>query len=91
MTQPVAPAKPPVGLLHIQGNTDEPYSLLERLEQVGITLPYQCRSGYCGMCRVRLHKGTPEYFREPMAWLNEGEILPCCCRATDDMQIDITS
>lgn len=54
-------------------------SLLESLEAQGVQLPYQCREGYCGGCRTDLIEGEVAYLQEPMAWINEGEILPCCC------------
>lgn len=54
-------------------------SLLESLEAQGVQLPYQCREGYCGGCRTDLLEGEVAYLQEPMAWINEGEILPCCC------------
>ena len=35
---------------------DNALPLLTRLEQLGIQHEYQCRSGYCGACRVKLKK-----------------------------------
>jgi ferredoxin len=54
-------------------------NLLESLEAQDVHLPYQCREGYCGGCRTDLIAGEVAYLQEPMAWINEGEILPCCC------------
>ncbi|MFT6260596.1 MAG: ferredoxin [Bermanella sp.] len=54
-------------------------NLLESLEAQNIHVPYQCREGYCGGCRTDLIEGEVAYLQEPMAWINEGEILPCCC------------
>ena len=54
-------------------------NLLDSLESQDIDLQYQCREGYCGSCRVQLLKGQVHYTEEPMAWVNEDEILPCCC------------
>lgn len=54
-------------------------NLLESLEAQDVHLPYQCREGYCGGCRTDLIEGEVAYLQEPMAWINEGEILPCCC------------
>ncbi|WP_142890677.1 2Fe-2S iron-sulfur cluster-binding protein, partial [Klebsiella pneumoniae] len=31
--------------------------LLEQLEQQGIRIPYSCRAGICGSCRIRLEEG----------------------------------
>jgi len=55
------------------------HNLLESLESQGIQVPYQCREGYCGGCRTDLISGEVAYLQEPMAWVNPGEILPCCC------------
>lgn len=54
-------------------------TLLESLEAQGVQVPYQCRDGYCGGCRTDLVEGDVAYLQEPMAWINKGEILPCCC------------
>ena len=54
-------------------------NLLESLEAQDVHLPYQCREGYCGGCRTDLIEGEVAYLQEPMAWINQGEILPCCC------------
>ena len=54
-------------------------NLLESLEAQGVQVPYQCRDGYCGGCRTDLIEGDVAYLQEPMAWINKGEILPCCC------------
>ncbi|TDQ57421.1 ferredoxin [Mesocricetibacter intestinalis] len=64
-------------------------SLLENLERQGIQHEYQCRSGYCGSCRVRLKKGRVSYPQPPLAFLQEDEILPCCCRLESDLEIDL--
>ena len=54
-------------------------TLLESLEANGIDIQYQCREGYCGSCRVELLEGSVHYYEEPMAFLDDDEILPCCC------------
>lgn len=74
----------PIHALHVEG-IDKPLqfhyanNLLESLEAQDVHLPYQCREGYCGGCRTDLIEGEVAYLQEPMAWINEGEILPCCC------------
>ncbi|MFQ3170367.1 MAG: ferredoxin [Oleispira sp.] len=69
-----ASAEPPqtVSFQHAQ-------TLLESLEAQNITVNYQCREGYCGSCRTQLLEGEVHYTEEPMAWINDDEILPCCC------------
>jgi len=54
-------------------------TLLESLESQDIHVEYQCREGYCGSCRVNLLEGEVHYLEEPMAWIDDDEILPCCC------------
>lgn len=54
-------------------------TLLQSLEAQGADVHYQCREGYCGSCRVKLIEGSVHYVEEPLAWLNDGDILPCCC------------
>ena len=74
----------PLFALHVSGinkalNFHYANNLLESLEAQGVHVPYQCREGYCGGCRTDLIEGQVAYLQEPMAWINEGEILPCCC------------
>ncbi|MCD8520960.1 MAG: class I ribonucleotide reductase maintenance protein YfaE [Saccharospirillaceae bacterium] len=64
-------------------------SLLESLEAQDVAVHYQCREGYCGSCRVQLLEGNVHYAEEPMAWLNEGDILPCCCIPKSDIKIKL--
>lgn len=64
-------------------------SLLEALEYHGITVEYQCRSGYCGSCRCRMTEGKVTYRQQPLALVNDGEILPCCCIPESDIELDI--
>ena len=47
-----------IHLLHRQQTIehDNQIPLLSRLEQLGIHHEYQCRSGYCGSCRVKIKK-----------------------------------
>lgn len=60
-------------------------TLLEGLERTGHEVEYQCRSGYCGSCRVRLLAGRVSYREWPLAYLADGEILPCCCKVEEDL------
>lgn len=65
------------------------HTLLESLEAQDIDVHYQCREGYCGSCRAQLLEGDVHYPTEPMAWLNEGEILPCCCIPKSHIKIKL--
>lgn len=64
-------------------------SLLEQVEAAGITTNAQCRDGFCGACRVELIEGHVEYCTEPLAVLNEDQILLCACRATTEVKIKL--
>jgi len=68
---------------------DEHPSLLAALEFHKVNVEYQCRQGYCGSCRTRLIAGQGEGLTEPLAFIQAGEILPCCCRAMGDIELDL--
>ncbi|WP_032091959.1 class I ribonucleotide reductase maintenance protein YfaE [Necropsobacter rosorum] len=80
-----------IHLLHsnriIEHDNDIP--LLNRLEQHSVCHEYQCRSGYCGSCRVKIRKGKVSYKETPLAFLNPDEILLCCCRVEEDLEIEL--
>ena len=59
--------------------SEEHNNLLNTLEQ-SVPVEYQCREGYCGACRVRLR---------PVAFINDGEILPCSCYPLSDIDIEL--
>ena len=63
-------------------------TLLDGLERTGHEVEYQCRGGYCGMCRVRLLDGEVQYLEQPLAFIAADEILPCCCVPKSDIRID---
>lgn len=67
--------------------TDDHPSLLALLEAHNIRVEYQCRAGFCGSCRIRLLKGEVSYAEQPLAFTQQGEILPCCCKAHGDIEI----
>jgi ferredoxin len=54
-------------------------TVLQQLEQRGFRVPYQCREGYCGACRMVLIKGSITYVQEPLAWCGDSEVLACSC------------
>jgi ferredoxin len=68
-------------------NNDD--SLLSHLEQQNIDVHYHCREGYCGACRTKLISGDVEYTTDPLAFIDDDEILPCCCKPTSDIQIKL--
>lgn len=68
---------------------DDHPSLLDTLESHEVSVEYQCREGYCGSCRCRLVSGQVEWLKEPLALIHPGEILLCCCRAKNDIEIEM--
>lgn len=68
---------------------DDHPNLLTMLEAKNICVEFQCREGYCGSCRTRLLKGEVHYAEVPLAFVEQGEILPCCCKAKGEIEIEL--
>jgi len=66
-------------------------SILEQLEDNGVEIASQCRNGICGACRCKLVSGEVAYADEPLAWVSNGEVLPCCATSITDVEIDVNS
>lgn len=64
-------------------------TLLESLEAQNLSIPYQCRDGYCGACRCKKISGSVAYIKEPMAWINDDEILPCISVPKSDLALKL--
>lgn len=64
-------------------------NLLDALLDSNHEIDYQCRSGYCGSCRIQCVSGKVKYNDFPLAHLNSDEILPCCCRVTEPLKLAI--
>ncbi len=65
-------------------------TLLECLEEAKVEVHYHCRDGFCGACRVTLTSGEICYPQgEPLAFVAENEILPCCCVPVTDISLNI--
>lgn len=60
---------------------------MEGLERTGHMVEYQCRSGYCGSCRVKILEEAL-LIEPPLAFLGRDEILPCCCCVEGDVRLD---
>lgn len=69
---------------NFQGNNQE--VLLEQLEQQGIKVPYSCRAGICGKCRVRLLEGDVRALKKS-AISDDGTILSCSCVPTANLAV----
>ncbi len=64
-------------------------SVLETLERHGHHVEFHCRSGYCGACRTPLLAGKVHYAAVPLAFVSQGECLPCCCQPVGAIKLDI--
>lgn len=64
-------------------------SMLESLEAQGIEVHFHCREGFCGACRTKLISGSVTYLTDPLAFIDDDEILPCCCKANDNVCIKL--
>ena len=60
--------------------------LLEQLEQHGQRIPYSCRAGLCGSCKVRLVSGKVKALKQD-AVRNDGTILSCSCIPAGDIEL----
>lgn len=65
------------------------YSLLDFAEKNGLSPPFCCRAGVCGTCLSRVRRGAVAYFELPVTEPAEGEILLCCSRPIESIEIDI--
>jgi ferredoxin len=64
-------------------------TLLDSMSHHGIEHEFHCKEGYCGACRITKLSGNVEYTEQPIAFLREDEILPCCCKPTSDLTVII--
>ena len=55
-------------------------TLLEALERTGHEVEYQCRSGYCGACRLTLLSGNVSYHKPPLALSPPAKSCPAAVR-----------
>ena len=65
-------------------------TVLECIESADIEVHYHCRDGYCGACRVTLLNGQINYPQgEPLAFVGDNEILPCCCVPVSNIKLKL--
>ncbi|PKH05781.1 MOSC N-terminal beta barrel domain-containing protein [Moritella sp. Urea-trap-13] len=69
---------------------DNKTTLLEQAEKNGVNIPYNCRAGYCGVCRVTLESGEVRVLADH-ALTDDGKkakkILACSCIPQTDVVI----
>lgn len=69
--------------------TDTDTNLLDALEHANIHIHYHCREGFCGACRTKLLEGEVTYTTDPLAFIDDDEILPCCCKPNCNLKIKV--
>lgn len=62
-------------------------TILESLENAGIDLEFHCREGFCGVCRTKLLSGQVKYTLDPLAFIEDDEILICCSKPIGDIEL----
>jgi ferredoxin len=63
-------------------------STLESIERHKVEVQFHCRDGFCGACRCKLKSGQVEYTVDPLAYMEDDEILTCCTIPITDLEIE---
>ncbi len=63
-------------------------SVLDALLAARIQVPYDCRGGSCGQCRLKLVSGQCQTVLQPEFDVAADEILSCCVQAQSPLQLD---
>ncbi|SFN99930.1 hypothetical protein SAMN05421579_14223 [Xenorhabdus japonica] len=71
---------------HFVGNNQQ--IILEQLENQGIRIPYSCRAGICGSCKISRIKGDVLPLKSTSI-KNNGKILACSCIPKNDLVIEL--
>ena len=64
-------------------------SLLELAEACHVPVKWSCRTGVCHSCESGLIGGKIDYLPDPIEPPAEGNVLICCGRPKDDVEIDL--
>ncbi|GGW97268.1 class I ribonucleotide reductase maintenance protein YfaE [Alteromonas halophila] len=64
-------------------------TLLTSLEKAGVRAQFHCREGFCGACRTTLLSGDVDYTTDPLAFIDDDEILPCCCIPLSPLKVKV--
>lgn len=74
----------------VQFTGDNKTTLLEQAENNGVQLPYNCRAGFCGLCRVTLESGEVRELADHGLTADEKankQVLACSCIPQTDVVI----
>ncbi|MFB1014403.1 MAG: YcbX family protein [Alteromonadaceae bacterium] len=75
---------------HKKHKGDNQDTILEQGEEAGLILPYSCRAGMCGRCKVKLVEGEVEQKATDgltAEEIEQGYILMCSCTPTTDVTL----
>lgn len=75
----------------VRGAMQQQATVLEAAESLGLDLPYECRSGVCGQCKVRLVAGDVTMEAEHALSKSDksmGWILACQAQPAGDIEIE---
>ncbi len=64
-------------------------SLLELAEACDVPVRWSCRTGVCHTCESALIGGTVQYRPDPLEPPATGNVLICCSRPSDDVEVDL--
>jgi len=81
-----APATVTIGYQGQQFAGDNQQVLLEQLEMQGFRIPYSCRAGICGSCKMTLVSGDVKALKQS-AVRSDGTILSCSCIPNGDIEL----
>lgn len=92
VVESLEPEAQPAGTVDIewQGQTfrgNNQQVLLEQLENQGIRVPYSCRAGICGCCRIRLVEGEVSALKQS-ALGEDSTILSCSCVPKTSLRLE---
>ncbi len=69
---------------------DNQLTVLEQAEAAGVDIPYSCRSGFCGTCKIKLESGEVDMKEDSGLSPDDkdaGYILSCSCVPLSDLVI----
>ncbi|MGK3140870.1 YcbX family protein [Pantoea sp. C2G6] len=84
------PQKPDAVTITFQGQSftgDNQQVLLDQLEMQGFRIPYSCRAGLCGSCKLNLVTGEVKALKQS-ALRQDGTLLSCSCIPAGDVELN---
>lgn len=63
-------------------------TILQQLEEKGIKVETQCRSGFCSACKCKLKTGVIIHKSDALV-LSEDDVLPCSAYAVTTVKLEL--